>query len=95
MTGVALVSVPRAFFAIVEEGVASGAFRAVHPIVAYFSTLAPIVFFLAAGRIRSEVTARHLIDLTALTPEEFVGQLQESLRRALVRAPKAAARSTS
>src|SRR5437899_7055531 len=91
----ALVSVPRAFFAIVHDGIAAGAFRPVHPVVAYFSTLAPIIFFLAAGRIRSEVTARHLIDLTALTPEEFVGQLQESLRRALVRAPKAAARSTS
>src|SRR5437773_3198691 len=58
----ALVSVPRAFFAIVQDGIATGAFRAVHPIVAYFSTLAPIIFFLAAAPIRSEVTVRHLMD---------------------------------
>src|SRR5438105_852168 len=35
----ALVSVPRAFFAILEDGVSSGAFRPVHPLVAYFSLL--------------------------------------------------------
>src|SRR5438094_726890 len=65
-TLMALVGVPRAFFAIVEDGVRSGVFRPVHPLVAYFSTLAPILFFLAAGPIRTEVTARHLMDLTAL-----------------------------
>src|SRR5436190_20996121 len=54
-TLLALVSVPQAFFAIVQDGIATGAFRAVHPIVAYFSTLAPIIFFLAAAPIRSEV----------------------------------------
>ncbi len=79
-----LVSVPRAFFAIVEEGVAAGAFRPVHPIVVYFSTLAPLIFFLAAGRIRSEISAHHLIDLSALPPQEFVRQLQDALRRAVV-----------
>jgi TetR/AcrR family transcriptional regulator len=93
-TLLALVSVPQAFFTIVHDGVASGAFRAVHPVVAYFSTLAPIVFFLAAGRIRSEVTSRHLMDLTAVTPEDFVHQLQDSLRRALVRDAAAVTRST-
>jgi len=91
----ALVSVPRAFFAIVHEGTAAGAFQPVHPVVAYFSTLAPIVFFLAAGRIRTEVTARHLMNLTALTPDEFVRQFQESLRRALVRGTDASAGKTS
>jgi TetR/AcrR family transcriptional regulator len=93
-TLLALVSVPQAFFTIVQDGVASGAFRAVHPVVAYFSTLAPVVFFLAAGKIRSEVTARHLMDLTAVTPDDFVCQLQESLRRALLRDPHAPTRST-
>jgi TetR/AcrR family transcriptional regulator len=91
----ALVSVPRAFFAIVQEGVSAGAFRPVHPVFAYFSTIAPIVFFLAAGRIRAEVTARHLMDLTALTPDDFVHQLQESLRRMLLGPATTAPRSTS
>jgi len=81
----ALVSVPRAFFAIVNEGTAAGAFRSIHPIVAYFSTLAPIVFFLAAGRIRREVTAHHLMNLTGLSSDDFVRQFQESVRRALLR----------
>src|ERR671931_624754 len=42
-----LGSVPRAVAGIVQEGVARGAFRAVHPVFAYFSILAPIVFYLA------------------------------------------------
>jgi len=93
-TLLALVSVPQAFFTIVHDGVASGAFRPVHPVVAYFSTLAPVVFFLAAGRIRSEVTSHHLMDLTAVTLDDFVSQLQESLRRALVRDTQPPTRST-
>src|SRR5437870_914812 len=63
----ALVSVPRAFFPIVRDGVASGAFRPVDPVVVYFSMLAPIVFFLAATPIRRQVTARHLMNMSALT----------------------------
>jgi TetR/AcrR family transcriptional regulator len=93
-TLLALVSVPQAFFVVVRDGVESGAFRRVHPVVAYFSTLAPIVFFLAASRIRNEVTSRHLMDLTGVTTDDFVRQLQESLRRALVR-DGAPARSTA
>ena len=89
----ALVSVPRAFFAILKEGVADGALRPVHPTVAYFSMLAPIVFYLAAGPIRQEVTARHLMNLTALAPEDFVRQLQDILHRALVKDTSRRARS--
>src|SRR5256885_5338590 len=78
-TLLALVSVPRAFFSIVEDGVKRGVFRPVHPIVAYFATLPPIVFFVAAERIRTELASRRLLDLTALNPDEFVHQLQQSL----------------
>jgi TetR/AcrR family transcriptional regulator len=88
-----LVSVPRAFFAIVEDGVAAGAFRPVHPVVVYFSTVAPLIFFLAAARIRSEISTRHLIDLMAVPPQEFVRQLQDALRRAVVADTKRATRS--
>src|SRR5207248_1447768 len=80
----ALVSVPRAFFTILQDGVASGVIRPMHPVVAYFSILAPIVFYLAAGPIRRQVAARHLMNLTALTTDEFVRQLQDALRRSLV-----------
>jgi TetR/AcrR family transcriptional regulator len=88
----ALVSVPRAFFGIVQDGVARGEFRPVHPLVAYFGTIAPIIFFVLAGPIRKEVTARRLMNLTAIGPDEFVRQLQETLRRALLRDDAALAR---
>jgi hypothetical protein len=80
----ALVSVPRAFFTIVQEGIASRAIRPVHPMVAYVSLLAPIMFYLAAAPIRRQATARHLMNLTALTTEEFVAQLQDAFHRSLV-----------
>ena len=85
----ALVGVPRAVGAIVLDGVAQGAFRPVHPMFAYLSMLAPIIMYLAGAPIRREVTERHLMDLGALTADEFVQQLQTALRRAL--APDAAA----
>lgn len=89
----ALVSVPRAFFAILQDGIAAGVFRPIDPTVAYFSMLAPVVFYLAAGPIRREVTAHRLMNLGKLTPEDFVRELQEALHRALVQHPPAGATS--
>src|SRR5438309_7809539 len=54
-TLVALAAVPRAVGAVVQEGIAQGAFREVNPLFAYFSMLAPIVFYWAAGPIRKEL----------------------------------------
>ena len=85
----ALVSVPRAFFSILQQGAAEGALRPVNPLVAYFSATAPIVFYLAAGPIRREVTARHLMNLSALSPDDFVHQLQDALRRAFAQGASA------
>jgi len=83
VTLTALAAVPRAFGAIVQEGVASGAFRPVHPVFAYFSTLAPIVFYLAGSPIRRELSDLHVIDMRALSPADFVAQVQEAMRRTL------------
>jgi TetR/AcrR family transcriptional regulator len=77
----ALAAVPSAFGAMVHEGVASGAFRPVDPVFAYFTTLAPIVFYLAGAPIRQEITHLHVVNLHTLSPDEFVRQLQESVRR--------------
>src|SRR5262245_18775650 len=52
----ALAAVPRAVGAIVQQGVVSGAFRPVHPVFAYFSMLAPVVFYLAGSPIRRELS---------------------------------------
>ena len=78
----ALASVPRAVGAIVEEGVEAGAFRPVNPIFAYFSMLAPIVFFLAGAPIRNELSDLHVIDMRTLSPDDFVVHVQEATRRA-------------
>ena len=84
-TPAALASVPRAFSLIIEDGVAQGSFRPVHPVFAYFSMLAPIVFYLAGAPIRKEIAELHLINLRALSPDQFVRHLQEAVHRSLAR----------
>jgi AcrR family transcriptional regulator len=84
-TLLALASVPRTVAAIVEEGVVAGAFRAIHPVFAYFSILAPIVFYLAGSPIRKEISDLHIIDLRALSTAEFVRAMQEAARRSFAR----------
>jgi TetR/AcrR family transcriptional regulator len=79
----ALAAVPIAVGRIVQEGVAAGSFRPVHPVLAYFSMLAPIVFFLAGTPIRKEISHLHVVDMHGLSPAEFVAHVQESMRRSL------------
>jgi hypothetical protein len=67
---------------VVQQGVADGTVRDVHPMAAYFSMLAPIVFYLAGEPIRKQLAARHLANVASLTPEVFVEQLQETVRLA-------------
>jgi hypothetical protein len=54
-------------------------------VFAYFSMLAPIVFYLAGAPIRREISHLHVIDMRALSPAAFVQQAQESVRRSLAR----------
>jgi TetR/AcrR family transcriptional regulator len=79
----ALGGVPRAFGAIVEEGVSRGEFRPVDPVFAYFSVLPPLLFFLAAAPIRRQVADLHVMDLKALGADEFIRELQQAARRTL------------
>ena len=90
----ALASLPAAVAGIVQDGVASGAFRPVPPIFAYFAMVAPIVFYLASAPIRAEVSDFHLLDLR-LTPEAFVRHMQEAQRRILASADLTRPRPTS
>ena len=78
-----LAAIPRAVGGIVRQGVEHGAFRDVNPLFAYFSMLAPIVFYLAAGPIRKELGALHLPDLEPRAADEFVRHMQDVMRRAL------------
>lgn len=89
----ALAAVPRAFGAIVEHGVRQGDFRRVHPIAAYFTTIAPILMFVASSPVRKRLSTRRLVAglESPMTPELFVIDLQQSLRRAFAATPSAGA----
>jgi TetR/AcrR family transcriptional regulator len=78
----ALAVLPTAFGSIVEEGVQAGVFRPVPPMAAYFSVLAPIVFFLAGSPIRRELTEQHLVK-AEVPHAAFVAYMQDAMRRAL------------
>jgi TetR/AcrR family transcriptional regulator len=88
----ALAAVPRAIAGLVQDGVAAGAFRPVDPVFAYFSMLAPMVFYLAGAPIRKELSHLHVIDMRALSTADFVRQAQESARRSLKRDRRTARR---
>jgi AcrR family transcriptional regulator len=89
-----LAAMPAAVAGIVQEGVVSGAFRVVNPVFAYFSMLAPILFYLAGTPIRKEISHLHVLDMRALSTTAFVQQLQESARRSLVRDGATATKAT-
>jgi TetR/AcrR family transcriptional regulator len=91
----ALGAVPRAIAGLVQQGVAAGDFRQVHPVFAYFSMFAPIVFYLAGTPIRKELSHLHVIDMRSLSSAEFVRQAQESARRSFTRGRHAPERTTS
>jgi AcrR family transcriptional regulator len=84
-TLLAIASLPRAVATIVQEGVTGGTFRRVHPVFAYFSLMAPVVFYLAGTPIRREISHLHVIDLRALSPAEFVRAMQRAARRSFAR----------
>jgi AcrR family transcriptional regulator len=73
-TARAWLSVPEAFFQILQEGVSSGDFRQVHPLVAFLTVIGPVVLLLASRPARARVgrlTGRAFPDLT---PEDLVAQ---------------------
>jgi AcrR family transcriptional regulator len=79
----ALSAVPMAFGAVVARGIAAGAFRPVHPIVAYFTAMAPLMVYMAGARIRQELTSSRLLPVAPPDVEVFIGHLQQTMRRAL------------
>jgi TetR/AcrR family transcriptional regulator len=90
----ALASVPRVFAAILTQGMRDGVFRPMHPLAAYFTTVAPILMYVASTPVRRQLASRRLImePGVPLTAETFVGDLQQSLRLAFAAPPKARSR---
>ena len=79
----ALASLPRAFVAILQPGIDAGHFRPMHPVASYFTTLAPIVMFVASAPLRKQLESRQLLpSREPLTPQMFLAHLTTSLERA-------------
>jgi TetR/AcrR family transcriptional regulator len=77
-----LAALPRSVAAVVRRGVARGRLRDVHPVAAYFMIFAPIVMYLAGTPLRTTLTRTRLADMSSLSPDVFLEQLQESVRLA-------------
>ena len=80
----ALAAVPRAFASILLPGIEQGIFRRMHPMAAYFTTVAPILMFVTSTPVRKQLSARHLVPSfkQELTSAAFVDDLRISLQRA-------------
>ena len=89
-----LSAVPQAFGEVIAAGIRSGALRAVHPMAAYFTILAPIIFYLASAPIRDELAEARLLKLSPLPADVFITHLRDTMRRALVVDAGKPARST-
>ena len=80
----AMASLPAIVGQVVADGAGTGAFRRVHPVMAYFTMFAPIVLYLGGAPIRKALAAHQLVDLADLSADAFIQQLQTSVRLALV-----------
>jgi len=78
------------FVAILQEGQQSGAFRKVHPILAYESVIGPIIINAARERVAAQPSRKgtDFPMLVAISHDEVIAHGQETARRML--APRAA-----
>jgi hypothetical protein len=60
-----------------------------HPIAAYFTTIAPILMFVASSPVRRQILSRKSVSLPgpALATDMFLADLTTSLQRAFAAAP--------
>jgi TetR/AcrR family transcriptional regulator len=73
----AMFVVPGTFLAILEQGVAQGQFRPVHPLLAYFSIVGPVVMTLASTQARARISRLSGHRLDEPPPEDLARQVQE------------------
>jgi TetR/AcrR family transcriptional regulator len=86
-----MAAVPVAFAAILQPGSASGHIRRMHPVSAYFTTIAPILMFVASTPVRRQLSTKKLLPGpdAVLTRETFLADLQRSLQLAFGVSPDA------
>jgi TetR/AcrR family transcriptional regulator len=93
----ALAAVPRAFADILQSGIDQGAFRRMHPLAAYFTTIAPVLMFVASTPVRRQLSATRLLPgaRTPLSRARFVADLKASLRRGFAAPEPSSGRESS
>jgi hypothetical protein len=69
---------------VVRAGVRTGAFRDVNPLVAYLTTVWPIMIYLASKPVRDAIHRYSGLDTSSLEPEVFIRHMQETSRRTLM-----------
>ena len=81
----ALAALPAIVGGIVQQGVKARAFRPTPPMFAYFTMLAPVMFFLAGTRIRTELSHLPVAGLRESSTDAFIRHMQHATRRSLAR----------
>lgn len=72
---------------IVEAGRAAGEFRDANPLLAYLTTVWPIMIYLASGPVRQVIFRETRFDTSGLEPERFIRHMQDTSRRSLAAEP--------
>mgnify|MGYP001371881273 CR=1 FL=1 len=85
-----MLVVPGTFLAILEHGIAQGHFRPVNPLLAYFSTIGPVVMTLASASARARISRLSGRDLQTPGPADLTLDVQDFAVAALSRPPAAA-----
>ena len=73
------------FGRILQEGETSGAFRKIHPILAYTSIVGPLIMNAARERVAAQPGRQHLPMLIAISHDDLIAHGQETARRMLAR----------
>ena len=87
----AMAVLPAIVGRVVTAGARDGVLRRVHPVMAYFTIVAPIVLYLGGAPIRKALAAHGLLDLAELSSASFIQQMQTSVRLSLVTSDSAKA----
>ena len=82
-TMAAMAGLPRAFASVIGKGVQAGTMRPLNPLIAYFSTVAPIMLFTASAPIRKEMAGTQQLPFAMPEREAFITHVQHMLRRSL------------
>ena len=72
-----------AFSRILAEGQASGAFRPVHPVLAYVSVVGPLMFNAARERVAAQPGRAHIPMLVDIPHSDLLSHMQLAARRML------------